>query len=381
MRVGIEASPLLVENKTGVEHYTQRLLAALFKIDPRNEYWLTYLAFFTKADPELGVSGQNIHKRRISWLPGKIYNATLRSPIGLAIDLISGLHVDVFLFLNFARWPLQRTKNSVVIVHDLSFIEFPQVIKTLHHRLYLSWTVPRSIKKASAVIAISESTKNGIIKHYGTAPEKISVVPPAVDHDVYKPMSKSAIASLKKKHNIVGEYLLYIGTLEPRKNILAIVAAYKSLPDSVRNKYQLVIGGNRGWGNDEIESELSSLPKGELLRLGYVDDADMAALYSGATMFLYPSVYEGWGMQVLEAMACGTPVITANNSSLVEAGGDAAAFVTVGEQEHFNALLLKVLDSPSTRRAMSFRGIKHAATFSWDKSASLLLDVLKRVNE
>ena len=377
MKVAIESSGLLVPNKTGVEHYTQRLLHALFEIDSQTVYYLSYLAFATRTIPDFDLDFPNVHQRRIRWLPGKIYNAFLRTPFGLPIDALAGLRPDVFFFPNFVSWPLWFTEKSLIIVHDLSFLEYPEVSKTSHHRWYLTKMVPLSIKRATKVIAISESTKRSITKHYGTPADKITVVPPSVDHTQYQPSSPEAIKQVRAKYGIARDYMLYLGTLEPRKNIVRIVAAYQALPVELRDRYQLVLAGGSGWGSEDIQAAINQVDAKNLVRTGYVADPDIAALYSGATVFIYPSIYEGWGMQVLEAMACGVPVLTANNSSLPEAGGDAAAYVDATDQNDINTRLQNLLEDPKERAAMVKRGLTYAKQFSWEKSGQILYELLQ----
>lgn len=380
MKIAIEASTFLIKNKTGVEHFTHRLLKALFEIDPKNQYFLTYMAFANRKTPDFKLNGANIHHRRIHWLPGKLYNLSLRLPVGIPIDLVSRQKPDIFFFPNFVRWPLLYTKRSVVIVHDLGYIDYPHVLKNAHHRRYLNWAVPRSMKKATHIVAISESTKKQIMHHYAISSEKISVVTPAIEAAQYQPASSQAIAQAKQKYGIEGEYVLYLGTLEPRKNIVGIVEAYRNMPEKTRKKYKLVLAGGKGWGSDEIEAAIHTIAPDQLVRTGYIADEDIPALYSGAATFVYPSLYEGWGMQILEAMACGAPVITANNSSLPEAGGKAAAYIKTGDNAQLSQVMQEVLEDPKKRAEMTRLGKAHAKSFSWESSARVLLGVFQRLS-
>jgi len=378
MKIAVESSVLIVNQKTGVAYYTQRLLQALVSMDQEDAYELVYLAFPGRKVPDFGVAAPNVSRRRIWWLPGKAYNLSLRLPLGLPIDLLAGVRPGIFFFPNFVRWPLLWTKKSVVVVHDLSFIESGETM-VQRHRHYLSRVVPRSIKQANHVVTISESSKAQIVKHYGTDPEKITVITPALDHDFYRPAAKKTVSATKKRYGIEGEYLLYLGTLEPRKNLAGILKSYRALPDVVKKQYKLVLAGGKGWLDEEINQLIATAPAGQIVRTGYVETADIPALYTGATLFLYPSLYEGWGMQVLEAMACGTPVITANNSSLPEAGGNAAAYVDAKNAGQLQQTIAKILSSPKQRADMRRQGLAHVANFTWEQSASRLLDVFRNV--
>jgi glycosyltransferase involved in cell wall biosynthesis len=379
MKIAIEAAPLLVQRKTGVEYFTYRLTKALVELDKTNEYQLVYMAIAGRPKPDLGISGSNVRERRIWWFPGKAYNLTLRLPVGLGIDLLAGIRPDIFFFPNFVRWPLMWTRRSVVAVHDLAYADFPEVLPNLRHRLFLSWVVPRSIKKATLVAAMSEYTKQRIVEHYGTDPDKVVVVEPSIDHEVYRPASEAEVAAVREKYGVRKPYLLYLGTLEPRKNIRRIVGGYLGLPRELQERFQLVMAGGKGWKESDVYELVQQAGEDKILLPGYIDQADVAALYSGAAAFVYPSVYEGWGMQVLEAMACGTPVITAGNSSLPEAGGDAALYVDATSTAEITAAMQAVLTDEAKAADMRAKGLRHAAQFSWQRSAQKLLEAFERL--
>lgn len=378
-KIAVESSILLVHNKTGVEHYGERLLRALFEQDQSNLYSLVYMAFITKPNPDFQLTAQNVKQRRIAWMPGKLYNLLLRSPFGLPIDVLAGIKPDIFFFPNFVRWPLLITKKSVTVVHDLGFIEVPHVLKTKHHRWYLSVAVPRSLKRSSHVVAISEATKRDVITHYGIPADHISVITPAVDHSVFYKRPAHEVNRVKQKYGVNGNYVLYLGTVEPRKNIMGIIRAYAALPAEARSTYKLVLAGGKGWSNQDVQEEVKKLPQEQVIFTGYVADEDVPALYSGASVFLYPSIFEGWGMQVVEAMACGAPVITANNSSLPEAGGKAARYVDAYNQSSINQTVLEVVQDENLRKQMSIDGIAHSKRFSWEKSGRQLKGLFDRL--
>jgi glycosyltransferase involved in cell wall biosynthesis len=377
MKVAIEADVLARGAKSGIYYYVQRLFAALLELDTKSLYYFVYFGSSRRAAGSFGLPPERVHLRPIAWIPRKFYNALLRIPLAPPIDVLAGLRPDVFIFPAFSRWPLRRTKSSVVFVHDTAFIDYPEVLKTRHFGWYLRRGVPRSIRCADRVVTLSESSKRSIIANYGTSPDKITVIHPGIDHTVYAPRAADRVAAVRQKYGITRDYLLYVGTIEPRKNIGGIVAAYCALPADLRQRYQLVLAGSKGWKDAGIEALAAKVDPSNLVRTGFIDDADIAALYSGARVFVFPSFYEGWGMPVVEAMACGAPVITASNSSLPEAGGTAALYVDAGSSTELRDAIMQVLTNPKQREQMIAAGQTHAKTFSWQQSAQKLQALLE----
>ncbi len=376
MKIGVEASAIFRPEKTGIPYYASNLIKAAAKQMPDDQFYLCYINFLARQTPKFETGTSNVHRRRFSLIPGKIWNALDHYLIVPPIDLLTGTRADVFLFMNYFRWPLAFCKKTVLFVHDLGYLDRPEFF-TPRHRAHLRRRVKQSIAKSTAIATISEHTKQQLMKHYGLPLEKITVMTPAVDHAKYQPAPAGEIAKVKQKYSITKPYLLFLGTMEPRKNITGIIRAYQALPSATKNKYQLVLAGGKGWLDEEIDKLANAMSPGQLIRTGYVQDGDEPALYSGAEMFLYPSHYEGWGMQILEAMACGTPVITANNSSLPEAGGKAATYVTAGNDRQLADAVSKLLrsDKAKIRKA----GFEQSKKFSWEKSAKILADLVHKL--
>jgi glycosyltransferase involved in cell wall biosynthesis len=372
MKLAIEVSVLNNGSKTGVYHYTKRLLRAFLQLDRENQHTAVYLG--AKVDLDLG--DPKLVTRNLRWLPRRLYNLSLRTPFALPIDLLTGLRPDVFLFTGFVRWPLTRTKRSITIIYDTAYLDYPEAIKTNHFRHYLARAVPRSIERSTKIVTISDYTKQQLVSHYGTAADKITVIPPALDHEVFRPSSNGNIELIKKAYGITKPYILYLGTIEPRKNVVGILKAYLALPESIRVGRQLVMAGGKGWMSSDFDALAKTVPAEQLVLTGYVADDDEPALYSGADLFVYPSHYEGWGMPLLEAMACGTPTISANNSSLPQAGGDAPLYVDAADEKALTEAIERVLGDEKLAAEMIKRGQAHASDFTWDNSARLLKDLL-----
>jgi glycosyltransferase involved in cell wall biosynthesis len=384
MKIGVEASAVFRTNKTGVGWYSHELVKALVRVMPDDEFDLGYISFFTKQPEKLKPSPPNVRYRRISLLPGKIYNFMDHYLVALPFDVLARTRADVFFFPNYFRLPLWLTHKSVVAIHDLAFLETPEYIVP-HHREYMSRRVPQSVQKATHVIAVSEHTKRTLVSEYKVDPSKVTVVVPAIDHAKFQPATKSNIDSAKKKYGIAGEYLLFLGTTDPRKNITGIVKAYQLLPEEMRKQYKLVLAGapgkawGWGWYDTEIDAIIAELPQGSVIRTGYVSAEDRPVLFSGAALFLWPSHYEGWGMPIVEALACGTPVVTARNSSLPEAGGDAAAYVENNQPSSISQTIVELLNDPEKLAHMRSAGLEHVKQFTWDASASRLAGVLREL--
>lgn len=379
MKIGIQGSVLIRPQKTGVEYYAESLFNELAKQMPSSHFDVCYMSFFTRKPSRLLEQAQNVSERRIKFMPGKIYNLLEYYFFGLPFDLLAGVREDIFIFPNFVRWPLLFTRKSVVMVYDLGFLVQPQTLNT-RFRKYLTRAVPHSIRRADHVVTISQSAKRLIMEYYGTPSDKITIAEPAIDHSFYVPAAATKIAEVKKKHGITDDYILYLGTIEPRKNIAGLLHAYSSLPADLQSRYQLVLAGGKGWLDDEINAQADKIPEGRLIRTGYIDQGEKPALYSGASTFVYPSLYEGWGMQLAEAMACGTPVISSDNSSLPEAGGDAALYVRAGDDEVLASAIQRVLSDPKLVSEMVKKGKAHAASFTWAKSAQRFKEALDGLN-
>lgn len=372
MRVGIEGSVLQRKHKTGVDYYTWGLVQSVIRQMPSDEFEVGY---FKSSSGYPDLQSKNV-EYKVASITYRLYNILFRYLVPKAYDRVTKMNADVVLFPNFVRWPLNRINKSVVVVYDTAYIDKPEYVPT-RLKKYLTRFVPKAVNKADRVIAISESTKKAIIKHYRVDESKIAVINPALDHAVYRPVPSRGVEKVKNQYGIKKEYLLYLGTIEPRKNIASIIKAYSQLPDGVRSKYQLVLAGGKGWLDDDIEALISNSNPGEIVKTGYIEDKDKPALYTGAEVFIYPSIFEGWGMQVVEAMACGTPVITADNSSLPEAGGKAAAYVKAGNDSQLTCAIQDMLKNKSSYNMRVKLGLEHAAKFTWEKSGSQLKTVFK----
>jgi alpha-1,3-rhamnosyl/mannosyltransferase len=316
----------------------------------------------------------------IRWLPAKVFNAIVRKVAAPPVDLMLMKRPDLFIFTNFVRYPLAFRTKAIVIVYDLSFLSHAEYT-TKRNRKYLTRYVPRSLERSQHVITISENARRELMDRYRVPAEKITIIYPSIDHDRFFPRHASEAGAVAAAYGITRPYVLFTGTLEPRKNILGILTAYSLLPEHLQKQYTLVLAGGKGWLDRDIRRALEQRDDLDVVTTGYVPDEDLPALYSGASLFVYPSHYEGFGMPPLEAMACGVPVIAANNSSLPEVVGDAGILIESTDAKLLAMSIEQVLTQPSLAKEMAAKGLLRAKQFSWESGAAKLLDVIHAVEE
>ena len=278
------------------------------------------------------------------------------------------VHGPVFVGPLFAHCPI------VVTIHDLSFIRFPTLFRAAN-RLYLSVLTRLSARRAQRLIAVSIQTADEITRLLGVPPERIDVVYHGVD-PVFRPLPADEIAAFRQRRGLPERYVLFVGTLEPRKNLVRLVEAFARIRE---NQVKLVLAGGRGWLYDELFDTVETLGLQEdVIFPGYVTTEELPLWYNAATIFCYPSVYEGFGFPVLEAQACGTPVLTSNISSLPEAAGDGALLVDPYDVDALAAGLHRLLHDESLRHQLQEDGLAHAGRFSWPDTARETARVYRR---
>lgn len=369
MRIGIDAHAI-GSQLTGNETYIKNLILALAEIDQDNEYIL----FFTRPDVAKQWEHRfpNVHVRVV-----RPHTPYVRIPLSLPIVLF-GVGVDL-LHVQYTAPPMCRVP-FVVTIHDLSFEHFPQFF-TPKERFFFKRTIPRTARRAVKVLTVSEFSRRDLIQTYGLPPEKVVVTPNGVGAEFRPIRDEVVLKNLKKKYGIEREYLLSVGNLQPRKNLARLIKVYTRLRDSVEDfRCQLVLVGRRAWLYKHIFHEAhQSQYRGDVILTDYVPEADLPGLYSGALAFVYPSIFEGFGLPVLEAMACGTPVITSNSSSLPEVVGQAGLMVDPFDEEALARAILRVVEDAQLRAQLSAQGWRQAAKFSWRRTAELTLDVYREI--
>lgn len=288
---------------------------------------------------------------------------------------------DVLFAPNFIP-PPTRARRLVVTVHDLAFRRFPETAP--HGTRWWLGRLDRALTAAARIIAVSESTRRDLLELYGVAPERVAVIPHGVDRDVFRPASAGELEAVRCRFGIGGPYLLSLGGIEPRKNLPGLVRAFAALPAGVRPT--LVIAGTGvAWNPeggrllDQALGELSGEVRRRIVMVGYVSGADKAALIGGAEALVYPSLYEGFGLPVLEAMACGTPVLTSDVSALPEVSGGAAVLVDPRDLDSIRDGMERLMADGGLRRQLAEAGLARAAHFSWMETARQTAAVLREV--
>jgi len=301
---------------------------------------------------------------RIAW-------EQLALPLALRRDRADVVHAMGFVS------PCAWRGLSVVTAYDLSFLRFPEVFNRAN-RLYLRHFAPSSFRRASRVIAISEHTRRDVIELCGVPPERVTTIYLAAD-ERFQPAGSEALARFRADRDLTRPFVLYLGTLEPRKNVITLVRAYHELRRQGA-EHALVLAGGRGWQYEPIFELVQRLGlEQHVMFPGFIPPGEQALWYSAADVFAFPSLYEGFGLPLLEAMACGTPVVASNSSSLPEVVGEAGILAEPTDVAGFASALTRVLEDEETRARLRAAGLARARTFSWRKMAEETVQVYHEV--
>lgn len=368
MKVGIELQPCL-NNKSGIGVYTYELTKRLQNFNDI-ELEGNIFNFLNRTDIRSDVEGLNFRKNICSFLSYRFYKIAWRY-LPIKYNFLFRTKVEIYQFFNFIIPPKVPGK-TITAIHDLTYILCPDSMKA-KRRKRLENDMKKTVNRADYIITVSECSKRDIIKYLKVDESKIQVIYNGVDEVYKKMLNHEIIDEIKKKYNIDGKYLLYLGTLEPRKNIETIIKAYNLFNKCNNENIKLVLAGKKGWLYDDIFKLIKEFKiEDKVIFTDYVDDDDKPALYQGAEIFLFPSLYEGFGIPVVEAMASGTPVITSNSSSLPEVAGEAAIITDPMDYKEISRSIERILNDSELRENMINEGIKQADKFNWDESAEKL---------
>lgn len=378
MRISIDAGVLLKE-RSGLGQYVYHLVNGLGAVDSRNEYRLIYDSFGQSIRCLPYFPYRNFSYQRI---PCAVKLLKLASGLGRwrlpAFSQIFGT-ADIFHWPNYLLIP-GGTGKHIITICDLTFLICPSYHPRFRVQAY-SAGISRAASRADAILVISQQTKQDVMRYLGVAEEKIRVVYCAVSPR-FRPIIPSKRQSLLSKYSIQEEkYLLFVGNIEPRKNIVRLLEAYSQLRTQWGCSFPLILAGGQGWGNTVIYKKVEELSLQKEVRfIGYVPDEDLPGLMGGAALFVYPSLYEGFGMPPLEAMACGTPVIASNSSSLPEVVGNAALMVDPHDVDGLAEAMHRALRDSALREEMRRKGLERAKCFTWEETARQTLKVYEDVH-
>lgn len=379
MRFGLNAHLVSFSGtyrQAGVSKYTELLIKHLAQIDSSHEYFI----YWGNGTPPQDWAALPNQKLRASRFPTekpavRIAWEQFLAPGVLLKDRPALLHCPVNVV------PLAATCPTVLTIHDLGFIRFPDRYKAAK-RFYLHTMTTLSAKRATHIITPSESVRREVIELLKVKPEKVTAIPEAAAPH-FRPLPAEQVAAWRESKNLPANFVLYVGTLEPRKNLPLLIKAFanwcKKNPSEAADT-KLVLGGGKGWLYEEIFRLVAELGLEPVtLFPGYIPENELPLWYNSATCVVYPSVYEGFGLPPLEAMACGCPVITSNTSSLPEVVGDAGLMVSPDDVAGLVAALQLLLTDAATRQRYAQAGLARANEFSWQKAASRTLEIYKQV--
>lgn len=359
-----------IAQRAGVGRYTKALVEHLGPLAGSDELRLFYFDFMRRGTP-FAVPGAVETASR--WCPGRFVQQAWKKFDWPPFDWFAG-RADVYHFPNFIRPPLSRGK-SVVTIHDLAFMRLPQTIET-RNLAFLSSQIRQTVERADAIIAVSEFTAREIVELLGVPPERIVTIYQGLTENVRRPDS-AAIAAMRDQLGLARPYLLTVGTLEPRKNIPFLVDVFETLGDF---DGELVLAGMTGWKYEPILEWIRKSPRATQIRhLSYVPEPLLPALYAGAELFAFPSLYEGFGFPPLEAMACGTPVVASAAASLPEVLGDAAVCVNDFNEQTWADVIHKTLTDSALRSRLRERGLAQAQKYTWAESARRTWEVYRNL--
>ncbi len=367
MKIAILADPL--DNQSaGIHIYTKGLVNALLEYDKDNEYILIR----EKVDPELPSTVQQIAlPNNRSFLPYAAFRMFLIIPL-----VLRRLKVDAVVEpAHFGPFNLPRKVLRITVIHDLTPLLFPHFHRWQSQLIqrFLLW---RILKKVHQILTVSQNTFDDLARLFPFTSSKTTVIPPGRD-PLFQPLKSESVL---KKWKIYSSYFIFVGTIEPRKNLLFLLKTYQRFREQNREKVLLLIVGGKGWKYQAFYDALAAHPYREDIHLtGYVDKQDLPALYTHSLALVYPSLYEGFGLPVLEAMACGAVVVCSNRSSLCEVGGEAALYFDPEDEDQLLQHMEAIVQNKTLITEQRKLSLQQASVFSWEKNANLFVKMLNRL--
>jgi glycosyltransferase involved in cell wall biosynthesis len=368
MRIGIDATALPPQ-AVGAANYIINLIQTLLRIDATNEYVifskLAHASLFDSTRAEIVQAVLPSPVLRIAWEQTALpFLARQRR-----LDLLHSPHYTM---------PLAKTCRVIVTIHDLTFFLDPQM-HLPYKRIFFRTMIPLSARRADALITISESTRQDLLRFLPLDARRVTAIPLGVAAR-FSPLDDAAATDkIRNKYRLPARFILAVGVLEPRKNLPTLVRAFRALVEQGL-PHSLVLVGHKGWMFDELFRTIANLDLAQrVIFTGYVPEEELPLVYNAADLFVYPSLYEGFGLPILEAMACGVPVITSNLSSMPEVAGDAGILVDPNDVNALADAMTRVLTDRVLRATLAAKGLARARSFSWERMAQETLAVYARV--
>lgn len=374
MKIRIEVSSLASTHISGVGYYTQRLTDALAKhsgVTVRASYYN-----FLGRQPK-PVFDKKVIIEQHRFIPLRVYAKLQSHKFIFPFDFLSK-RVALTILPNYARWPTLRSSFTATTIHDLTYLRYPELMEK-NNLPHLQRVVPRAVKKSNLILTVSEAVKSELVQEFSIDPNKI-IVTPVPPNDRFYDSNQNEVHT---KYGIpTQKYILFLSNIEPRKNVPVLIEAFTKLPKSVTKDLSLVIAGGLGW---KSESSVKAIKKAvklgfSVVQPGYIDESDKSALYQQAALFVMPSIYEGFGMPILEAIASNTPVIASDIPVLREAGGDGILYFKPGDSLSLQESITLLIDDPVLQKRLMKKARNHLKSFSWEKNAQSIVDAVNRLS-
>lgn len=378
MKIAFDALPLISERMTGIGYCQAGQIQALMALHPEEQYIMQFFATGDGGEKRKRLTRYEEARAEIRQgkCSGYLYRL-LSNFLPIPYNKFFGNDADITHFFNYIV-PPKVSGKTIVTVHDMVYKAFPETVRG-RTRYMLETGLKRSMKRADLIVTDSQFSKSEILKYFPQCEEKLRVVPCGVDRTRFHPVNNPVrIEETTKSLGIDREYFLYLGTLEPRKNLRRLAVAYNEFRKGKAEYPCLVLAGGKGWLNEDLMKTIKDLDlESDIKIVSYVPEEHICTLMSGALAFIFPSIYEGFGMPPLEAMACGVPVLTTHTASLPEVVGDSALICDPYNIEQICDCLEKLYRESNLRRDLSAASLKRARMFSWENAAAILYDVYK----
>ena len=378
MTIGIDIRVLARGTRTGIEEYTLNLLSRLLSMDKKIQYKLFYNAFNKINLNYDWLNVSNVELKEFSY-PNRFIFDPMAKFFGMPkIDRLLG-GVDVFFAPHFLLTPISKKCRKITVFHDLSFEYFPDFFPARKRFWHKFLNPAQRAKESGGIITVSESTKNDLVNWYKIPEGKIKTIYSGVGEEFKKTsLNTETLLRIKEGYRLPEKFILYFGTIEPRKNLIGLIKAYEIFREKYQlNDFKLLIAGSRGWLDKNIFSVANkSVRHQDIIFSGFVRPEDKVYLYNLASLFVYPSFFEGFGFPPLEAMSCGVPVVCSNTSSFPEVVGEAALMVDPYNFGEIAWAMKEILSDQNLARDLADRGLERAKKFSWDKCARETLEFL-----